>query len=108
MSIKGNQSGSKRLEGRMGPMTLASFLKSWRLSEELSQHDFAVMLHMSAANLCDIEKGRKGVSPKKAMEIAKIIGYSPKVMVELVLNDLLRDSGLKFDVTVKEQGKKAS
>jgi transcriptional regulator with XRE-family HTH domain len=102
MTIKAKYFGSKSLERRLGPMTIGSFLKSWRLSENLSQQEFSKLIGMSSANLCDIEKGRKGVSPRKAAEIAEAIGYSPVVLVEIALTDLLRQSNLKFDVSVKE------
>ncbi len=91
------------LEKRLGPMTLGGFLLSWRLSEDLSQKEFAEQLGISAANLCDIEKGRKGISPKRAAEIAKVIGYSEKVLIELSLNDLLQSSGMKWDVTLSKK-----
>ena len=107
IKVKLKYFGSNSLNKRLGPMTIGSFLRSWRLSEELSQQEFAKMIGISSANLCDIEKGRKGVSPKKAAEIAEAIGYSPAILVELALRDLLKQSDLKFDVSIKEN-KKAS
>jgi len=79
-------------------MTLAAFLSSWRASLGLSQVAFAKKLGISAANLCDIEKGRQLVSPKKAAHIAKKIGYSETVLVELVINEQLAADGLKMRV----------
>jgi len=90
--------GKKSLDERLGVMTLASFLSSWRESEEMTQVAFAKKLGISPANLCDIEKGRQIVSPKKAAEIAKKIGYSETVLVELVLNEQLAAEGLKLRV----------
>jgi transcriptional regulator with XRE-family HTH domain len=55
-------------------------------------------LGVSASNLCDIEKGRQLVSPKKAAEIAKKIGYSEAVLVEMVINEQLAADGLKMRV----------
>lgn len=90
--------GRKSLEDRLGAMTLASFLSSWRESEGLTQVAFAKKLGISPANLCDIEKGRQVVSPKKAAEIAKKIGYSETVLVELAINEQLALDGLKLRV----------
>lgn len=90
--------GRGDLEKKLGPMTLASFLASWRESLGLSQVAFAKKLGISAANLCDIEKGRQLVSPKKAAQIAKKIGYSETVLVELVINEQLAAEGLKLRV----------
>ena len=103
MTTKKNIFGLRDLEKRYGAITLGRFLSSWRLSEGLSQKEFAKKLGMSAANLCDIEKGRKGVSIYKAAEIAKIIGYSPTVLVQLSLQEQVASSGLDFTVDVRKR-----
>jgi transcriptional regulator with XRE-family HTH domain len=97
MSTK-SKFGRGDLEKRMGPMTLATFLSSWRESLDMTQVAFAKKLGISAANLCDIEKGRQLVSPKKAAQIAKKIGYSETILVELVINEQLAAEGLKVRV----------
>lgn len=97
----------ENLNKKLGSITVGSFLRSWRESEEHKQQEFAKMLNMSSANLCDIEKGRKGVSPQKAAEIAKIIGYSPTVLIELALKEQLKDAGLSYEVTITPSSKKA-
>ena len=93
--------GLKDLDKRLGKITVGEFLRSWRLSEEQSQREFARKIHLSAANLCDIEKGRKGVSPEKADEIARILGYSRTVLVRLALEEQLSAAGLKYSIEVK-------
>jgi hypothetical protein len=40
------------------------------------------------------------VSPKKAAQIAKKIGYSETVLVELVINEQLAAEGLKMRIKV--------
>ena len=97
MSTK-SKFGRSDLEKKLGPMTLAAFISSWRESLGMSQVAFAKKLGISAANLCDIEKGRQLVSPKKAAQIAKKIGYSETVLVELVINEQLAAEGLKLRV----------
>ena len=97
MSTK-SKFGRSDLAKTLGPMTLAAFLSSWRESFGMSQVAFAKKLGISAANLCDIEKGRQLVSPKKAVQIAKRIGYSQTVLVELVINEQLAMDGLKLRV----------
>jgi transcriptional regulator with XRE-family HTH domain len=93
--------GIQDLEKRLGKMSVGEFLRSWRLSEELSQRQFAKRLKISPANLCDLEKGRKGVSPEKAEEIAHILGYSPTVLVRLALTEQLESVGLHYTVDIK-------
>jgi len=92
--------GSKDLDKKLGELTVGEFLRSWRESEELSQKEFAKLIGMSAANLCDIEKRRKGVSPEKAHEIAIKIGYSPTVLVKMAIEEILEDAGLKYVIEV--------
>jgi transcriptional regulator with XRE-family HTH domain len=92
--------GKRDQEKKLGPMTLASFLSSWRESLEMTQVAFAKKLGISPANLCDIEKGRQLVSPKKAAQIAKKIGYSEAVLVELVINEQLAAEGLQIRIKV--------
>jgi len=99
--------GLESLNKKLGSITVGIFLRSWRESEENTQQEFAKILNMSSANLCDIEKGRKGVSPQKAAEIAEIIGYSPTVLIELALKEQLKDAGLAYEVTITPSSKKA-
>ncbi len=103
MNIRKKISGTKKLEKKYGELTLGRFISAWRRSEDLSQKEFAERLGISAANLCDIEKGRKGLSIYKASEIAKEIGYSPTVLVQLALQELVTSSGLNYTVEVKKQ-----
>ncbi len=56
---------------------------------------------LSIANLCDIEKGRKGVSPEKAEQIAKAIGVPPALLVRLSIEESLQAAGLKYKVEIK-------
>jgi transcriptional regulator with XRE-family HTH domain len=99
MSInRSKKNGEVFLNGKLGVMTLASFLSAWRLSVGATQVAFAKKIGISAANLCDIEKGRQLVSPKKASLIAKKIGYSETVLVELVINEQLAMGGLEMRV----------
>ena len=59
-----------------GPLTLGDLLASIRLGEGTPQAEFARRLDISRSHLCDIEKGRKTLSPKRAARFARILGYS--------------------------------
>jgi transcriptional regulator with XRE-family HTH domain len=74
---------------------------TWRTSEEISLKDLGKLIGMSVANLCDIEKGRKGVSPEKAEQIAKAIGVPPALLVRLSIEESLRAAGLHYKVEIK-------
>src|SRR3954454_22836446 len=98
---KGKIFGSKDLEKRLGTLCIGEFIHTWRVSEEMSLKDFGKRVGMSVANLCDIEKGRKGVSPEKAEQIAKAIGVPPALLIRLAIEESLRAAGLKYSVEVK-------
>lgn len=83
-----------------GKLTFAKVIRSTRLCDELSQQDFAAKLGISKQHLCDIEKGRKTVSPARAWAWAKKLGYHPQQWAELALQDLIDKEGLK-GVTVR-------
>lgn len=88
----------EKLSGKS--LSLGSFLESIRLGEEMSQVEFAKKIKISRSHLCDIEKGRKLVSPSRAVEFANTLGYSPIQFVRLSLQDELSKSGLKFKIQV--------
>jgi transcriptional regulator with XRE-family HTH domain len=93
--------GSKDLERRLGKLTVGEFLHTWRGCEEISLAEFGKLVGMSVANLCDIEKGRKGVSPEKAEQIAKTIGVPGELLIRLSIEESLRAAGLNYRVQIK-------
>ena len=56
---------------------------------------------MSRAHLCDIEKGRRAVTPEKAAEFAKVMGYSVNQFVAQAIEDSLKRMGLDLRVEIK-------
>ena len=102
MRIEKNKThGLKDLEKRLGKLSVGEFLRTWRIAEETSLKDFGKLVGLSVANLCDIEKGRKGVSPEKAEQIAKAIGVPPALLVRLSIEESLQSAGLKYTVEIK-------
>jgi transcriptional regulator with XRE-family HTH domain len=96
-----NWVGIESLEARFGAMTVGLFLKAFRESDELSQVDFARKLKISRANLCDLEKDRKLVSPERAAKFARILKVPETALVRLALQDLLRAAHLNYRVEIK-------
>lgn len=90
------------LEKKYGRLGLGKLLFSIRIGEEMTQDEFAKILKISKSHLCDIEKGRKFVSPERAAKFAKKLGYSEKQFIRLSLQDVINQSGLKFEVQVEE------
>lgn len=93
--------GLHTLEARLGPMTVGRFIRAFRMADEISQEEYAKRLKISKANLCDIEKGRKLVSPERAAKFAKVLQVSDIALVELALQDLLRAAKLPYEITIK-------
>lgn len=84
-----------------GPLSLGQLINSIRLGEECSQVNFADILGISKSHLCDIEKGRKTVSPQKAAEYATTLGYSPEQFIRLAIQDDLAKAGLSYKVDIR-------
>lgn len=88
------------LERRHGPMTVGRFIKAFREGDEATQSAYAKRLGISKANLCDIEKGRKLVSAERAAKFARVLGVSEAALVQLALQDQLREAKLALKVEV--------
>ncbi len=78
-----------------GPLTLSALLYAIRVGEEMSQAEFALRIGVSKSHICDIEKGRKHVSPMRAMQFAKILKYSEEQFVRLALQDIVNQLNQK-------------
>lgn len=84
-----------------GPLTLARAIESIRKGNELSQIECAKKLGVSKSHLCDVEKGRKTVSPERAAKWAKVLGYPESVLVKLAIQAELDAAGLKYKVEIE-------
>jgi len=90
------------LEALMGgPLTLGMALEALRRGENMSQTEFARKLGLSSQKLCDIEKGRRSVSPERAAQFARKLGHPVEVFVRLALQDQVNHGGLKLKVSVQ-------
>ena len=83
------------------PLSLGELLGSIRKGEGLTQKEFATKLGLSRSHLCDIEQGRKNLSPERAARYARILGYSEAQFVRLALQKTVSDAGLNLDVEVR-------
>ena len=85
-----------------GPLTLGRMLAAIREGEGETLDVFARKLGMSRAKLCDVEKGRRGVSVERAARWAKVLGYSPVQFVQLALQEQVNAAGLRLRVNVSK------
>lgn len=90
-----------------GKLTLGKLIWAIRDADDASQVDFAGKLKITKQHLCDIERGRKSVSPKLAAKYAEILGYSKEQFIRLALQDLVDREGLNVtvDITTKRRNK---
>ena len=103
MTTKNTQETLQYLESLMGEkLTLGSFILAIRQGEGLSQVEFAKLLGVSRQVLCDIERGRRIISPKKAAEYAKLLGYSKNQFVRLCLQDMIDRDHLGLTVEIED------
>lgn len=98
---EGAVDAEKFLTGLRGrPMNLGEMLRATRETDGLSLAAYAAKLGISRTQLCDIEKGRKGVSPERAAKWAKPLMLSKERLVALALQAQLDEAGLKLRVEV--------
>jgi antitoxin HigA-1 len=99
---KTRREASKYLEILMGgPLTLGTALAGLREADEHSLAEFAKVLGISRSHLCDIEQGRRAVTPERAARFAQALRQSEAQFVRLALQDQVRGAGLKLTVEVK-------
>jgi len=84
-----------------GPLTLSRAIESIRKGQELSQQACAKKLGVSKSHLCDVEKGRKIVSPERAAKWARILGSPESVFVRLAIQAELDAAGLRYRVEIE-------
>ena len=98
---KKNQRLLKELEKTSKkPLTLGNLLWSIRKGEEWTQVEMAEKLAVSKQYICDIENGRRIISPKMAAGYAQKLGYAENQFVRLSLQDMLNKDALPFKVNV--------
>ncbi len=89
----------ERLAG--GPLSFGRMIESLRFCDEINQTDLARRVGVSKAHLCDIEKGRRLVSPERAAKFARVMGYGVETFVAMALEDQLKKARLHLKVSLK-------
>lgn len=99
--MNNNERASDLIERMIGEkLTFGDMINSIRLCDEVTLETFANKLGISKSHLCDIEKGRKTVSPERAFNFAKTLGYPEKQFVQLALQHVLDSAGIDMKVEV--------
>ena len=92
---------SEVLEELLGTLTLGKLINAIREGEEWSLTEMGRQLGVSRTHVHDVENGRRVVSPERAAQWAKVLGYSEAQFVSLALQAELDKAGLRFRVEVK-------
>lgn len=87
-------------------LTLGKLIWAIRDADDISQVEFAHQLRITKQHLCDIEHGRKAVSPRLAAEYASILGYSKEQFIRLALQDLVDRDGLNVQVEITSKSRR--
>jgi transcriptional regulator with XRE-family HTH domain len=102
MNIKNTGHAQAKLEKMSGiKLTFGNMLWSIRKCEDITQTEFAKLLGISSQHLCDIEHGRKIVSPQLAAKYAQILGENQEQFIRLAIQSALDKAGLNYDVFLK-------
>jgi transcriptional regulator with XRE-family HTH domain len=101
--VKEKKSQAVRLLEKLsgGPLTLGAAIEAARKCEELTQEGCARKLGVSKSHLCDVEKGRKTVSPERAAKWARILGYPESTLLRLAIQAELDAAGLRYRVGIE-------
>lgn len=92
----------KFLEELIGePLTFGSMIETIRITDEYTLETMSKKLGVSRGHLCDVEKGRRVVSPERAAKWGKALGYGEAHFVALALQAELDAAGLKFRVSLE-------
>ena len=84
-----------------GALTFGQLLASLRQADEAGLAQFAATLGISRQHLHQLETGQKSVSPERAVRFARLLGQSESYFLQLALQDLANDSGIKASVQVR-------
>ena len=91
----------KAIKNIVGHISFSEMLLSLRKSKGMTQVEFAKKLKITKQELCNIEKGRKTVSPERAALFAKKLGDSKKVFITYILEDIAYKSGFIASVKMR-------
>jgi transcriptional regulator with XRE-family HTH domain len=102
IQIKYTKETLRKIEKIAGSkLTLSRLIWAVRQERETSQTEFAEMLDMSKSQLCDIEHGRKSISPKLAAEYARKLGYPEDQFVRLCLQEMVDKAKLNMIIEIR-------
>ena len=101
MSTKKKLRASERLEKKLGKLTFGDALRA------IAEEDFSTLaecsekLEMKPPSFQGYLTGKRIPSPELAGKMAKALGHSPKVFIELALSDAVMRAGYQYKVKLE-------
>lgn len=83
--------------------SFGEFVRDIRECDEVSQTELAKRMHVSRQFIHAIEKDKANISVGIAIKMADALGYPYESFIEILLNDMLRKSGIKKIVHLTSQ-----
>ena len=96
----GSKEFKRDLEKTLQDVTFGELIKSYRKEEKMTLKKLADILETTPAGICDLEKGRKIPSVKRAWKIASTLMMHEPFCVQIALQDQLREQGLDLKVSI--------
>lgn len=85
-----------------GQLKFGEMVHALRLQADMTQEEMAKKLKIKKSYLCDIEKGRRLVSPYQASRFAKLLKHPESFFIKLALDDILRRDHLNYQVELNK------
>lgn len=83
------------------PTSFGDAIRNLRTMEGDSLEEFSTKLGIPRRNLQEVEKNRRGISVKRAIEWARLLRYPEKVLVRLTLQRKVDEAGSTLRVRVE-------
>lgn len=82
-------------------LTASLAIQSFRMAKDLSQSALAKKINVARNVICDLEKGRRIVTPELALKIARTLKIDEDILLTLVFQETLNKLGKKRIVELK-------
>lgn len=83
----------KIIEGIVGPLTIGSLVRAYRVRNDLTQDEVAAKLKVKKNYVSDIENNRKPMTLRRAIAIADALGESKQRFMEVYIECEIREAG---------------
>ncbi len=87
----------------LGPITVASMFRAYKTSNDMTLEEMAEILGTTKGFISNVLTGKKKLSLKKTLEIAKKLGEFKEVYASVWFEEEAREAGLDFNKVIKSR-----